>query len=158
MSTNEIVDAAVLIQLLELDEDDIHREFSRGLLSNYFSQAQQTIASIRASMETHDLETVSRLGHFLKGSSAAIGLRMIRSTCGNFYEGLVELDSLHYLTTNPFILLERIQLLGSLKTGDGDSIDKVQAMASIVVLLGQVDQELNQAKEYLQQLYQTTFS
>ncbi|KAH6571149.1 hypothetical protein BASA50_007871 [Batrachochytrium salamandrivorans] len=134
MSTNEIVDAAVLIQLLELDEDDIHREFSRGLLSNYFSQAQQTIASIRASMETHDLETVSRLGHFLKGSSAAIGLRMIRSTC------------------------ERIQLLGSLKTGDGDSIDKVQAMASIVVLLGQVDQELNQAKEYLQQLYQTTFS
>jgi osomolarity two-component system phosphorelay intermediate protein YPD1 len=78
-----------------------------------------------------NLPELSRLGHFLKGSSAAIGLKKVKATC------------------------EKIQNIGNCKdeTGSRD-LNEADALKQISPLLPQVKAEYNEAEEYLKNFYE----
>lgn len=73
---------------------------------------------------------LSRLGHFLKGSSAALGLRKVKATC------------------------EKIQHIGNLKDEEGTSnIEENEALEKVTGLLTQVKKEYTEAEVYLKRFY-----
>ncbi|KAI9348595.1 signal transduction histidine kinase [Obelidium mucronatum] len=76
----DIVDSSVFDQLLEMDDDE-NRDFSKGIAKDYMTQAETTLLELDDSLGKMDLESLGRLGHFMKGSSAALGLQKIRETC-----------------------------------------------------------------------------
>jgi len=67
-------------QILDLDEDGT-REFSRGMAWAYFSQVSTTFDDMDKAFEIKDLPKLSSLGHFLKGSSAALGVSKVQASC-----------------------------------------------------------------------------
>ncbi|WFD19059.1 Phosphorelay intermediate protein [Malassezia caprae] len=83
----DVIDIEVFEQLLEMDEDD--HEFSRSLVWNYFEQAENTFEKMDVALyvaltdaSAHSaLSELSTLGHFLKGSSAAVGVIKVRNSC-----------------------------------------------------------------------------
>ncbi|KAJ2433487.1 Phosphorelay intermediate protein, partial [Coemansia sp. RSA 2424] len=73
---NEILDLDAFNQLLSMDdENDEEYEFSRDIVFNYFEQAVTTFADMDKALKAKDLSKLSSLGHFLKGSSATIGVK-----------------------------------------------------------------------------------
>ena len=66
----DVIDVDVFEQLLDMDEDG--REFSQSLVWNYFEQAEQTFVKMEEALAAKSLDDMSTLGHFLKGSSAAV--------------------------------------------------------------------------------------
>lgn len=75
------IDWATFSQILTLDGDETDLYFSRGLVEKYYEQAEQTFASMSQALEAGDLNKLSSLGHFLKGSSASLGLVKVQNTC-----------------------------------------------------------------------------
>lgn len=75
-----IIDMDIFTQLLEMDDED-DREFSKSIVWNYFDQAETTFNEMDAALSTQDLTELSTLGHFLKGSSAAVGVIKVRDSC-----------------------------------------------------------------------------
>jgi HPt (histidine-containing phosphotransfer) domain-containing protein len=75
-----VIDTETFQQILDLDEED-SREFSRGMVWAYFAQAASTFDDMDKALEIEDLEKLSAQGHFLKGSSAALGVRKVQSSC-----------------------------------------------------------------------------
>ena len=67
-------------QLMELDDDDQH-EFSRQILEDFFVQMKAEIPKLKQLIAERKLKEVASLGHFLKGSSAAVGAVRISSIC-----------------------------------------------------------------------------
>jgi osomolarity two-component system phosphorelay intermediate protein YPD1 len=91
--TEDFLDATTFEQLLEMDDDD-EREFSKGIVWNYFEQVKGSFAPIEDGMyvsslsslltrasQKRDFHALSSLGHFLKGSSAAVGLIKLKGSC-----------------------------------------------------------------------------
>ncbi|KIM66605.1 hypothetical protein SCLCIDRAFT_292375 [Scleroderma citrinum Foug A] len=66
-------------QILELDDDD--HGFSSSMVEEYFTQAQATFKKMDDAFVNKDLMELSSLGHFLKGSSASIGVVQVEHTC-----------------------------------------------------------------------------
>jgi len=79
-STDEFLDATTFEQLLEMDDDE-EREFSKGIVWNYFDQVKGSFAPIEEGIQKRDFHALSSLGHFLKGSSAAVGLIKLKASC-----------------------------------------------------------------------------
>ncbi|KAJ3333126.1 hypothetical protein HDU76_011203 [Blyttiomyces sp. JEL0837] len=130
MADDGIIDHAIFDQLTEMDEDPVEREFSKGIVLDYFGQAENTFANMDASLEKKDLGLLSRLGHFLKGSSAALGLVKVKASC------------------------EKMQHYGNLKDNDGSSpITEDVALARITQLLGQVKLEYREAEAHLRAFF-----
>lgn len=77
---SDIIDLDTFQQILELDEDDTH-EFSSEMVWQYFGQASTTFDQMDEAFKAKDLLKLSDLGHFLKGSSAALGVRKVQATC-----------------------------------------------------------------------------
>ncbi|EST08170.1 Signal transduction histidine kinase, phosphotransfer (Hpt) domain protein [Kalmanozyma brasiliensis GHG001] len=75
-----IIDMDIFSQLLEMDDED-DREFSKSIVWNYFDQAVTTFKEMDAALSTKNLTELSTLGHFLKGSSAAVGVIKVRDHC-----------------------------------------------------------------------------
>jgi len=75
------VDVSTFEQILEMDDDDPSREFSRQLVFGFFEQAAATFNEMDQSLKDRDLEQLSSRGHFLKGSSATLGLYKVRDSC-----------------------------------------------------------------------------
>ena len=73
------VDDATFSQILEMDEDS--HDFSMPLVINFFEQADETFEQMDAAVESEDLSELSKLGHFLKGSSATLGFTKIKDNC-----------------------------------------------------------------------------
>ncbi|KAH9042478.1 histidine-phosphotransfer domain HPT domain-containing protein [Lactarius pseudohatsudake] len=121
------IDMDVFEQILELDEDD--DDFSRGMVDDYFSQAEKTFTEMAAALEEKDLEKLSSLGHFLKGSSAALGVFKVQSSC------------------------EDIQHYGQLREGN-KVIEKDDAIAKIRTTLERAREEYQTAKSTLEQFYE----
>jgi osomolarity two-component system, phosphorelay intermediate protein YPD1 len=78
--TDDFLDATTFEQLLEMDDDD-EREFSKGIVWNYFDQVKGSFAPIEEGIRKRDFTSLSTLGHFLKGSSAAVGLIKLKASC-----------------------------------------------------------------------------
>ncbi|KAI8590843.1 signal transduction histidine kinase [Geranomyces variabilis] len=130
MPSDEIVDHNIFDQLLEMDEDDEDRGFSRDIVTNYFEQAETTFSSMDTSLAAKDLQALSRLGHFLKGSSAALGLTKVKSSC------------------------EKMQHYGNMKDEHGSgSLSEDEALKRIATLLKQTKIEYHEAEKYLKEFY-----
>ncbi|KAI7857869.1 signal transduction histidine kinase [Circinella umbellata] len=125
----ELIDYNTFDQLLDMDDDEDH-EFSYSIVLNYFEQAEQTFTDMDDALEKKDLSELSRLGHFLKGSSAAIGLKKVKETC------------------------EKIQNIGNKQDEVGSaSLEEEVALEKITKLLPQVKAEYKEAEEYLKSFY-----
>ncbi|CAO3677140.1 unnamed protein product [Rhizopus microsporus] len=125
---DELIDMSTFDQLLEMDDEDDH-EFSQGIVVNYFDQANETFKDMDRALKKEDLSELSRLGHFLKGSSAAIGLKKVQASC------------------------EKIQNYGNRK-GEDDTLTEEEALKRIADLLPQVKKEYSEAEEYLKKFYE----
>ncbi|ORX71489.1 histidine phosphotransferase [Linderina pennispora] len=124
-----ILDLDVFDQLLAMDgEDD---EFSQQLVYNYFEQAETTFTSMDKAIKARDLVRLSELGHFLKGSSASIGVKRVRDCC------------------------EHIQQLGRLRGSDGQGqVDEDTALREIGAELVEGRSEYRKAREFLRFFYE----
>jgi len=112
-----------------MDDEEDH-EFSKSIVWNYFEQAGTTFEGMDIALKAKDLTELSRLGHFLKGSSAALGLRKVKATC------------------------EKIQHIGNLKDEEGvNSIEENEALEKVTKLLTQVNEEYTEAEAYLKRFY-----
>lgn len=77
---NEIINWSILNEIISMDDDDPN--FSKSLITQYFDQVIQTFNSMEEQLHTtRDLKELDSLGHFLKGSSAALGLQRIAWVC-----------------------------------------------------------------------------
>lgn len=76
-----LIDWSIFSQILEMDEDQEEREFSSSLVLNFFEQAEHTFDQIQLAVVDKKLAELSSLGHFLKGSSAALGLTKLTNSC-----------------------------------------------------------------------------
>ncbi|KAG2193576.1 signal transduction histidine kinase [Mucor mucedo] len=130
LNPEDLIDMNTFEQLLDMDDEDDH-EFSYSIVLNYFEQADTTFKDMDEALEKKDLLELSRLGHFLKGSSAAIGLKKVKATC------------------------EKIQNVGNCQDEEGTGeIEKEDALKRITPLLPQVKTEYSEAEEYLKNFYE----
>ncbi|GAA5820137.1 hypothetical protein JCM11491_003306 [Sporobolomyces phaffii] len=129
-STDEVVDMEVFGQLLEIDDDETH-EFSKTLAFDYISQAETTFVEIEDALTVKDLDALSRKGHFLKGSSAALGLQRVQHSC------------------------EAMQHFGKRKdaNGEGPEVSETVALGRCRGLLKRLRKEQQEAKEWLEAFY-----
>lgn len=77
----DTIDATTFEQILEMDDDEDEREFSRSIVYDFFTQAESTFQKMDSALESRDLNQLSQLGHFLKGSSATLGLTKVKDSC-----------------------------------------------------------------------------
>ncbi|KAJ9165256.1 Histidine-phosphotransfer domain, HPT domain-containing protein [Coniochaeta hoffmannii] len=75
------VDLATFSQILEMDDDEADRDFSKPLVFNFFEQAEETFGKMDKALANKDLAELSSLGHFLKGSSATLGFLKVKDSC-----------------------------------------------------------------------------
>ncbi|KAI9711876.1 MAG: hypothetical protein M1828_001787 [Chrysothrix sp. TS-e1954] len=87
-------------QILEMDDDEDDREFSRNIVFDFLRQVETTFEQLDNQLAAKDLPELSSLGHFLKGSSATLGLDLMRNSC------------------------EKIQNYGRNKTGEEGQLDE----------------------------------
>jgi len=123
---NESIDREVFDQVLELDEDD--ELFSKDMVDAYFAQADKTFDDMDAALAKKDLAELSSLGHFLKGSSAALGVSMVQSSC------------------------ENIQHFGQLREGSA-IITEAEAIVKIAKSIARAREEYADAKTWLDWFY-----
>ncbi|KAJ5653117.1 hypothetical protein N7490_000120 [Penicillium lividum] len=76
----DIIDTDTFEQILEMDDDE-DRDFSQGIVYGFFEQAEVTFAKMEKAVKDEDLDDLSSLGHFLKGSSATLGLTHVKDGC-----------------------------------------------------------------------------
>lgn len=124
------IDMSTFEQILELDEDDPERTFSIGIVQNYYEQVETTFQQMEDALAKKDVATLSSLGHFLKGSSAALGVTKMQATC------------------------EMMQHYGHLKEADGTGkIDKDEAVKRIDALVVRVRGEFVDAKTWFDDFF-----
>ncbi|KAH8839767.1 hypothetical protein MCOR03_007082 [Pyricularia oryzae] len=75
------VDSTTFEQILEMDEDEAERDFSKPLVMGFFEQAEETFEKMDKALKDRDLKELSSLGHFLKGSSATLGFTKVKDSC-----------------------------------------------------------------------------
>lgn len=76
------VDMGTFEQILDMDEeDDPERDFSRGIVFGFLEQAEQTFDKMDDALKSRNLDELSSLGHFLKGSSATLGFTKVKDEC-----------------------------------------------------------------------------
>ncbi|KAI8098389.1 signal transduction histidine kinase [Gilbertella persicaria] len=130
LNPEDLIDMNTFEQLLDMDEEDDH-SFSYNIVNDYFEQAEATFKDMDEALKSKNLNELSRLGHFLKGSSAAIGLKKVKATC------------------------EKIQNIGNCQEEDGSGeITEDEALERITPLLPQVKTEYAEAEDYLKNFYE----
>ncbi|CUS14927.1 unnamed protein product [Tuber aestivum] len=119
------IDFATFEQILEMDDDEDH-EFSRTIVWGFMDQATETFQSMSDYLKKKDLKELSSLGHFLKGSSATLGLTKVKDYC------------------------EKIQNLGLSRdeTGVGRIEDPEVSLAGIKSALDEMKKEYTRVRDY----------
>jgi len=127
----ESIDSATFEQILEMDDDEEEREFSKSIVYDFFSQAESTFGKMDGLLENKDLQQLSALGHFLKGSSATLGLTKVKDSC------------------------EKIQHFGQKKdeTGTRDEPDDEVTLKKLRETIAQAKQEFHDVEKVLKQYY-----
>ncbi|EEQ41302.1 putative phosphorelay intermediate protein [Clavispora lusitaniae] len=74
-----LIEWPVFSELVAMDEDE--EGFSKGLFQTFVDQFQETFTEIDENVKSKNLEKLSSLGHYLKGSAAALGLSTISEQC-----------------------------------------------------------------------------
>ncbi|OGM43063.1 phosphotransmitter protein Ypd1 [Aspergillus bombycis] len=75
------IDQTTFEQILEMDDEDDDMDFSKGIVFGFFDQAETTFKKMEKALEERQLSELSSLGHFLKGSSATLGLTKVKDAC-----------------------------------------------------------------------------
>ncbi|GAB7352889.1 hypothetical protein MBLNU459_g3484t1 [Dothideomycetes sp. NU459] len=173
----ENIDTATFEQILEMDDDEEEREFSRSIVFDFFQQAEATFQKMDENLyailspppspfpltfpspsqerwgrknkktkqkggpvadecppphsEKRDLAQLSALGHFLKGSSATLGLTKVKDSC------------------------EKIQHYGANKdeTGTRDEPDDEKCLKALRVIIAQAKEEFREVERALRRFY-----
>lgn len=129
----DAIDSATFGQILEMDEDDPEREFSQSIVDGFFEQAQETFEKMDTALEEENLDELSKLGHFLKGSSATLGLTKIKDSC------------------------EKIQRYGKMEKENGDPLDDEKlCLETITKTLETVKKEYAEAEKILKEFFGTS--
>ncbi|KAK9778814.1 putative Hpt domain-containing protein [Seiridium cardinale] len=129
----DAIDSVTFAQILEMDEDDPTREFSNSIVQGFFEQAEETFEKMDTALEKEDLEELSKLGHFLKGSSATLGLTKIKDSC------------------------EKIQRYGKMEKEDGSPLDDEKVcLEKITKTLEEVKKEYTEAEKVLNDFFGTS--
>jgi len=76
-----LIEEPVFQQILDMDDDDETNDFSRSIVYDFFDQAKTTFDKMDTALGEKDLKQLSDLGHFLKGSSAALGMTKVKASC-----------------------------------------------------------------------------
>lgn len=84
IENSELLNYNTFQELLIMDEDD--PDFSQSLISTFIEQALSIFEELQEFLEKdaksdEDLVKMSNLGHYLKGSAAALGLVKIQEEC-----------------------------------------------------------------------------
>lgn len=124
------LDVVTFGQILEMDDED-DRDFSRSIVLEFFTQAESTFNNMDSCLAEKDLKKLSDLGHFLKGSSATLGLTKVRDSC------------------------EKIQHLGAKKdeTGTMDGLDDKVCLERLKPTIEQAKQEFADVEKVLKKFY-----
>lgn len=69
----------VFSELIAMDEDE--EGFSKQLFETFVIQVLETFEEIDENLKAKNLDKLSSLGHYLKGSAAALGLNTISIEC-----------------------------------------------------------------------------
>jgi len=125
------IDGATFEQILEMDDDDEERDFSKSIVFDFFQQADNTFVDMAKALEKKELDQLSALGHFLKGSSATLGLTKVKDSC------------------------EKIQHLGARKdeTGTTDEPDDEKTLKKITKIIDQAKKEFEVAERLLKRFF-----
>lgn len=125
------IDAATFEQILEMDDDEDEREFSKSIVYDFFQQAETTFQKMDSNLEKKDLDQLSALGHFLKGSSATLGLTKVKDSC------------------------EKIQHFGARKdeTGTRDEPDDEVSLRKLRTIIAQAKEEFREVERSLRRFY-----
>jgi len=125
------IDAVTFEQILEMDDEDDDHDFSRSIVYGFFEQAEATFTKMDEALKAKNLEELSSLGHFLKGSSATLGLTKVKDSC------------------------EKIQHYGQKKDDDGtkDEPDEEKCLSKIEVTLKAVREEYQEVKIVLKKFF-----
>lgn len=93
-----LVEWSVFSELVAMDEDE--EGFSKGLFQTFVDQFQDTLTEIDENVQSKNLDKLSSLGHYLKGSAAALGLKTISSQCERIqnYGHKVNFDNFEFET------------------------------------------------------------
>ncbi|PPJ56203.1 hypothetical protein CBER1_09398 [Cercospora berteroae] len=127
----DLIDPATFEQILEMDDDEDEREFSKSIVYDFFDQAANTFKQMHQGLKDKDLEVLSSLGHFLKGSSATLGLNKVKDSC------------------------EKIQHFGARKdeTGNKDVADDKESLRNCEKYVKQAEKDFKDAERVLQKFF-----
>jgi len=81
LKSSGMIEMPTFEQILEMDDDEEERDFSKSIVYDFFEQAESTFEKMESALKDRDLRQLSSLGHFLKGSSATLGLIKVRDSC-----------------------------------------------------------------------------
>lgn len=125
------IDQSTFEQILEMDDDDDDRDFSKGIVYGFFEQAESTFEKMEKALEEKKLSDLSSLGHFLKGSSATLGLNKVKEAC------------------------EKIQHYGAGKdeTGTADEPEEKTSLKNIENTLVDVKKDYKEVEAFLRKFY-----
>lgn len=129
----EIVDFDIFSQILELEDDEDSYEFTQSMVFGFFEQATTKLKEMNDALSGKKLQELSDLGHFLKGSSAALGLHRVQSTC------------------------EKVQYCGQLREvvgiGNEKKLGEKEAIEKLAVLLKRVDVQCKEAEKWMKNFF-----
>ncbi|KAI0472447.1 histidine-phosphotransfer domain, HPT domain-containing protein [Xylaria cf. heliscus] len=129
----DAIDIVAFSQILEMDDSEDDRDFSKSIVWGFFEQAEETFEKMDSALKSRDLEELYRLGHFLKGSSATVGLTKVKDSC------------------------EKIQRYGKKENVDGTpEIDEELCLLRIKATLSEVKSEYADAEKTLKNFFNST--
>lgn len=105
------IDESVFSQITEMDDEDPECEFSREIVVDYFKQAKTTFKELREALKAKDLKTLSAKGHFLKGSSAALGIKKVQESCEHVQHYGAKRDEINNVNLTEEQALARVALI-----------------------------------------------
>lgn len=85
LESSELINWTIFQELLLMDEDE--EGFALSLVETFVQQANDTFKEIEellsetSERSEENLKKLSSLGHYLKGSAAALGLRKVQNQC-----------------------------------------------------------------------------
>lgn len=79
LENSDFISWPVFSELIAMDEDE--EGFSKNLFQTFVDQVLETFEEIDENLAIKNLDKLSALGHYLKGSAAALGLVKISSQC-----------------------------------------------------------------------------
>jgi len=131
LQSEGLVEIDTFQQILEMDDDEDDRDFSKSIVYDFFDQATQTFDKMDAALEEKNLRELKDLGHFLKGSSATLGLAKVRDSC------------------------EKIQHYGDKKDASGtkDEPDEALCLSRLDETISQAKQEFAEVETVLRKFY-----